>query len=108
MGLNWIRQACEGVSRGLPWRGQLQGVSGCGRPRLTLADRTLEELVSKDRQEVGRGKEAGVFCMGAHKVRAPGGEGLGWQDQREIQGMWGTAWTLQRLDPQPGFPRQYE
>lgn len=38
--------------------------------------------------------------MGAQKVRAPGGEGLGWQDQGEKQGMWGTAWTWQRLDPQ--------
>lgn len=59
MGLNWIRQACEGVSRGLPRRGQLQGVAGCGRPHLSLADRTLEEQVSKDRQEVGRGKTGG-------------------------------------------------
>lgn len=79
MGLNWIRQACEGVSRGLPWRGQLQGVSGCGRPRLTLADRTLEELVSKDRQEVGRGKKGGRGILhGGSQSQGPrwGGAGL--------------------------------
>ena len=78
MGLNWIRQACEGVSRGLPWRGQLQGVSGCGRPRLTLADRTLEELVSKDRQEVGRRKSGGRGVLhGGSQSQGPRWGGAG-------------------------------
>ena len=107
MGPNWVRQARERVKGGLPWRGQLQGVAGCGRPSLTLVDRRLKELVSKDRQEIDRGKAGGrgILHAEAHKGRASGGEGLGWQDQREVQGMWGTAWTLQRLDSQPDFPR---
>lgn len=56
--------------------------------RLHPGDRTLEGVIPKG-QAGSRQKKIrrqGIL-HGAQKVRAPGGEGLGWQDQGEKQGV---------------------
>lgn len=105
MGVNWIRQACEGVSRGLPWRGQLGGggVAGCGRPGLSLADRTLEELVSKGQagSRQRKNRRQGYSAWGLTKSAPQVGRGWAGRIRGKCGGQPGLCrgWILSQASP---------